>query len=65
MFNEIPDFKYSAYIDFCNSVGRESHKKHGFMRTLRARGIEEGRNNKTREATWKGITLKKFKKGDK
>lgn len=59
------DNLYAAYIDFCNSVGRESHKKHGFIRTLRARGFEEGRNTKTREATWKGLTLKKFYKEEK
>lgn len=50
---------YVAYVEFCNSIGRESHKKHSFMRTIRSQGIEDGRDVKTREATWFGIGLKK------
>lgn len=49
---------YQAYTDFCISSGRESHKKHGFMRNLRALGIEEGRDRDQREACWIGIGLK-------
>ena len=50
---------YVAYVEFCNGLGRESHKKHGFMRTLRAQGIQDGRDAKTREAVWLGINLKR------
>lgn len=53
---------YIAYVEFCNNIGREAHKKHGFMRTIRAQGIREGRDTKTREAMWIGISLRK---GDK
>lgn len=50
---------YIAYVNYCNSIGRESHKKHGFMRTLRAQGILDGRDSHTRESIWIGIALKK------
>ena len=50
---------YVAYVEFCNSLGRESHKKHGFMRSLRSQGIQDGRDAKTREAVWIGINLKR------
>ena len=50
---------YIAYVNYCNSIGRESHKKHGFMRTLRAQGIVDGRDSQTRESVWVGICLKK------
>lgn len=50
---------YIAYVNYCNSIGRESHKKHGFMRTLRAQGIIDGRDAQTRESIWVGICLKK------
>lgn len=49
---------YIEYVNFCNNIGREAHKKHGFMRTLRAQGIQDGRNPKTRESAWVGIGLK-------
>ena len=49
---------YIAYVNFCNDIGREAHKKHGFMRTLRALGLKESRDSKTREAVWQGIGLK-------
>lgn len=55
---------YIAYVEFCNNIGREAHKKHGFMRTLRAQGIKDARAPKTRESAWTGISLKKKKKGD-
>ena len=50
---------YLAYVEYCNSIGRESHKKHGFMRTIRAQGIQDGRDSKTRESVWVGIGLKR------
>lgn len=50
---------YVAYVNFCNDIGREAHKKHGFMRTIRAQGYAESRDPKTREYTWKGIRLRK------
>lgn len=52
---------YTAYVNFCNDIGREAHRKHGFMRTLRAQGIKEGRNPKTREAIWVGISINRNK----
>jgi P4 family phage/plasmid primase-like protien len=58
------DRLYEAYVEFCNAAGRESHKKHGFMRNIRALGITEGRGGKSsnREPMWKGITLKRYMK---
>ena len=53
---------YVEYVNFCNSIGREAHKKHGFMRTLRAQGIRDGRNPKTRESAWIGISIRKEKR---
>lgn len=53
---------YEAYIQFCITAGRESHKKHGFLRNLKSQGFLEVRDPKTREACWKGITLKDYKK---
>ena len=50
---------YVEYVNFCNDIGREAHKKHSFMRTLRAQGFTEGRDSRTREALWVGISLKK------
>lgn len=55
---------YIAYVEFCNNIGREAHKKHGFMRTLRAQGMKDSRSSKTREAAWVGISLDPRKKGD-
>lgn len=46
---------YNAYIDYCVNNGREAHKKHAFMRHMRALNIEEGRNP---QACWVGIRLK-------
>lgn len=57
------DTLYTAYAQFCVSSGRESHKKHNFIRTLRANGFTEVRNIRTREAMWKGITLKEYEEG--
>lgn len=48
---------YQAYVEFCNELGREAHKKQSFMRNLRSQGFKEVRDSKTREACWKGIRL--------
>lgn len=50
---------YDAYAQYCIYNGRESHKKHSFMRTLRAQGFEEIRDKTSREACWRGVSLKK------
>lgn len=50
---------YEAYVRFCNDVGREAHKKQGFMRNIRSQGVTEVRDSKSREYCWKGIGLKK------
>lgn len=55
---------YIEYVNFCNDIGREAHKKHSFMRTLRAQGLKEGRSRDTREAVWRGITLRGRKDGE-
>lgn len=47
---------YQAYSEFCIESGRESHKKQGFMRSMRSLGYIETRN-KNREAAWKGVRL--------
>lgn len=59
---------YEAYAEFCIKSGRESHKKHGFMRNMRSLGFTDGRESKSssgREMVWNGITLKEYirKKG--
>lgn len=48
---------YQKYSDFCIGSGRESHKKHKFMRYMRSLGYIETRN-KNREAAWKGLKWK-------
>ena len=50
---------YQAYVEFCNEIGREAHKKQSFMRNLRSQGFKEVRSPKTREACWKGIKLER------
>lgn len=55
---------YVEYVNFCNAIGREAHKKHSFMRTLRAQGIREGRHPRTRESAWLGISIDVKKRGD-
>lgn len=51
---------YEEYCRFCIDNGRESHKKHSFMRTLRAQGYKEARSGGTaREYLWTGIALKR------
>lgn len=52
------DVLYQTYTEFCIETGRESHKKHGFMRALRSLGYTETRMGKSREAAWKGLSLK-------
>lgn len=50
---------YDKYVEFCIQNGRESHKKHSFMRSMRSQGFVETRDAKTREAIWKGVGFKK------
>ena len=50
---------YEAYVRFCSDLGREAHKKQGFMRNIRSQGMKEVRNSKSREYGWKGIGLSK------
>lgn len=49
---------YEAYCRYCIDTGRESYKKHSFMRNIRAQGYREIRDPKTREYLWAGISLK-------
>lgn len=46
---------YDLYVRFCMNLGREAHKKHIFLRHIKAQGYEELRHPKTREFYWKGI----------
>lgn len=50
---------YEAYCKFCIDNGRESHKKHAFMRNMRSQGFKESRHTKSREYMWSGIGLRK------
>lgn len=52
---------YEAYVQYCISLGRESHKKHGFIRNIRSLGYTEVRDTKSREACWRGLRLRKKK----
>lgn len=54
---------YEAYCRFCIDNGRESSKKHSFMRNIRAQGFKEYRDPKTREYLWCGIGLRGKKNG--
>ena len=49
---------YEAYCRFCIDNGRESSKKHSFMRNIRAQGFKEMRDPKTREYRWCGLKLR-------
>lgn len=49
---------YEQYVQFCIEGGREAHKKHSFMRIMRAQGFKDTRDTKTRESIWRGVTLK-------
>lgn len=53
---------YEAYVQYCISHGREAHKKHAFMRNMRALGFKDIRNE-NRESCWFGLTMKQYKKG--
>lgn len=53
------DALYEAYCKFCVDNGRESHKKHSFMRNMRSQGFREVRHTKSREYMWSGIGLRK------
>lgn len=53
------DTLYDAYCRFCVDAGRESIKKHSFMRTIRSQGYMEARDSKSREYIWRGLRLKK------
>ena len=50
---------YDAYCRFCIDNGRESHKKHSFMRNLRSQGFKELRHPKSREYLWSGLGLRR------
>jgi P4 family phage/plasmid primase-like protien len=50
---------YSLYIRFCLDSGREPHKKHTFIRHIKAQNFGEIRHPKTREAYWQGIGIRK------
>jgi len=50
---------YEAYCRYCVDTGRESHKKHAFMRNIRTLGFAETRGGKNRDYMWAGIGLKK------
>ena len=52
---------YEAYCKFCVDNGRESHKKHAFMRNLRSLGFREGRDGKSREYMWIGIGIRRHR----
>lgn len=51
------DILFQRYADFCVNNGREAHKKHGFMRTIRSLGFKEVRG-KDRKYCWKGVGLR-------
>ena len=53
------DSLYDSYCRFCVDNGRESHKKHAFMRNMRSQGFKEIRHSKSREYLWVGIGLKR------
>ena len=54
---------YEEYCRFCIDNGRESSKKHSFMRNMRALGYKEVRDPKSRDYLWCGIGLRK-KRGE-
>lgn len=54
---------YEAYCRFCIDNGRESSKKHSFMRNIRSQGFKEVRDPKTREYRWGGLELRGNKDG--
>lgn len=50
---------YEAYCKFCVDNGRESHKKHAFMRNLRSLGFKESRDGKSKEYLWEGVSIRR------
>jgi len=50
---------YEAYCRYCVDTGRESCKKHSFMRNIRSQGFKEVRDAKSREYLWVGVGLRK------
>ena len=50
---------YESYCRYCVDTGRESHKKHAFMRNMRSQGFKEVRHPKSREYMWSGLGLRK------
>lgn len=50
---------YEAYCRYCIDTGRESCKKHSFMRNIRAQGFKEIRDAKSRDYMWVGVGLRK------
>lgn len=50
---------YEAYVKFCIETGRESHKKHTFIRHIRSQNFTEARHPESREACWRGISILK------
>lgn len=47
------DVLYEAYSSYCVKLGREAHRKHGFIRTLSASGYRQSRGK------WLGLSLKR------
>lgn len=47
---------YEAYTRYCIELGREAHKKQGFIRALRSLGFKDDRQN------WYGLRVKQYKK---
>jgi P4 family phage/plasmid primase-like protien len=56
---------YEAYVRYCTDVGREAHKKQGFIRNMKSQGFKDGRDTATREYCWKGISLIKQRRNKK
>lgn len=52
---------YEEYVEYCIENGRENHKKHAFIRSMRALGFREPRNA-NRETCWGGITTQNQEK---
>lgn len=50
---------YEAYVRYCIDTGREAHKKHTFIRHIRSQSFREARHPDSREACWRGISIKK------
>lgn len=52
---------YEKYCSFCIDNGREAHRKHAFMRHIKSQGYGEGRHPESREACWRGITVRRHR----